>query len=205
MEDKMDLRIRKTYFALHNAFTELLEEKKFEDFTINELCDRAMIRRTTFYKHFADKYDYFSFYMKEVVADFQDQLDPDVRADEVNAYLLHMSRELVQFMRKHGRMVKHVLESSMFPVLLAILLEYIGEDARQVLCRADTNHKMDRGKIEDIAAFYAGGLLNTLFQQLRRNGSIDEDQFAQTMTMFLDKLEMDIAVPDRGEEMTVGN
>ena len=52
MEEKMDLRIRKTYLALHNAFTQLLEEKRFEDFTVNELCDLAMIRRTTFYKHF---------------------------------------------------------------------------------------------------------------------------------------------------------
>ena len=25
------------------------------------LCDRAMIRRTTFYKHFRDKNDYFAF------------------------------------------------------------------------------------------------------------------------------------------------
>ena len=62
MAEKMDLRIRKTYLALHNAFTELLEEKRFEEFTVNELCDRAMIRRTTFYKHFADKYEYFTFY-----------------------------------------------------------------------------------------------------------------------------------------------
>ena len=61
MEEKMDLRIKKTYLSLHNAFVELLEEKRFEDLTVNELCDRAMIRRTTFYKHFADKYEYFTF------------------------------------------------------------------------------------------------------------------------------------------------
>ena len=67
MEQKMDLRIRKTYLALHSAFTQLLEERKFEDITVNELCDRAMIRRTTFYKHFADKFDYFS-----LIIDFYD-------------------------------------------------------------------------------------------------------------------------------------
>ena len=42
MEEKMDLRIRKTYLALHNAFTQLLEEKKFEDFTVNELCHQLL-------------------------------------------------------------------------------------------------------------------------------------------------------------------
>ena len=49
MEKKMDLRIQKTYLSLPQAYTELLDEEKFEDFTINELCERAMIRRTTFY------------------------------------------------------------------------------------------------------------------------------------------------------------
>ena len=48
----MDLRIKKTYRALFDAFTELLEEHRFEDLTVAMLCDRAMIRRTTFYKHF---------------------------------------------------------------------------------------------------------------------------------------------------------
>ena len=51
----MDLRVQKTYRALFGAFTELLEEHRFEDITVAMLCERAMIRRTTFYKHFADK------------------------------------------------------------------------------------------------------------------------------------------------------
>ena len=68
MEKKIDLRLQKTYLALRNAFTELMEEKRFEELTVNELCDRALIRRTTFYKHFADKYDYFAFYIREMVS-----------------------------------------------------------------------------------------------------------------------------------------
>ena len=67
MEKKIDLRLRKTYQSLHAAFTELLEEKRFEELTVGELCDRAAIRRTTFYKHFADKYDYFAFYLQEMM------------------------------------------------------------------------------------------------------------------------------------------
>lgn len=63
----MDLRIKKTYRALFDAFTELLEEHRFEDLTVAMLCDRALIRRTTFYKHFRDKNDYFAFYIDELM------------------------------------------------------------------------------------------------------------------------------------------
>lgn len=184
MEEKMDLRIRKTYLALHSAFTQLLEEKKFEEFTINELCDRAMIRRTTFYKHFADKYEYFTFYLKETVQEFQNQIAPDIGKYEANAYLLHMSQELVRFIDKHEQMVCNIRDSSMFPLLLSILLENIGADMRQKLLRADWNTKLTTKEIENYSTFFAGGLLNILFQQIKTN-DVNEDALTSTLTKFL--------------------
>ena len=70
----VDLRIKKTYRALFDAFTELLEEHRFEDLTVAMLCDRAMIRRTTFYKHFRDKNDYFAFYIDELMSGLPQKL-----------------------------------------------------------------------------------------------------------------------------------
>lgn len=176
MEGKMDLRIRKTYLALHNAFDALLEEKRFDELTVNELCDRAMIRRTTFYKHFADKYEYFTFYIKEVVETFQDRLAPDVAEGEIREYLMHMSREMIRFMKQHDRLVQNIKESSMFPILLSILLDQISCDVAQVLRRANST-SMDKTQIEGIAAFYAGGLTNTFFQYLKQGITIDEEHF----------------------------
>ena len=46
---KEDLRVKKTKRALTLAFIELLKVKHFEDITINELCEKAEIRRATFY------------------------------------------------------------------------------------------------------------------------------------------------------------
>ena len=84
----VDLRIKKTYRALFDAFTELLEEHRFEDLTVAMLCDRAMIRRTTFYKHFRDKNDYFAFYIDGLMSGLP-QKQPDeagaVSAEDVRA------------------------------------------------------------------------------------------------------------------------
>lgn len=185
MEEKMDLRIRKTYLALHNAFTQLLEEKKFEEFTVNELCERAMIRRTTFYKHFADKYEYYTFYLKEVCETFNDQLAPDVQANEVNAYSLHMCRELLRFIRQHEKMVQNALRSSMFPTLLSILLEQIRSDTLHVLHRVNDDNQLTQTQMEGMAAFFAGGVLSTLFSFLKKGSEIDEEQFIGIISEFL--------------------
>ena len=186
MEEKMDLRIRKTYLALHNAFTGLLEEKRFDELTVNELCDRAMIRRTTFYKHFADKYEYFAFYIREMVSTFQDQLAPDVMGGDANAYFLHMSRELLRFLHMHERMVSNLKTSSMFPLLLSILLDQISEDVVLVLRRSNPALAQNPEKLKGVAAFYAGGLLSTFFQFLQNDSSVDETLFLEIVTEFTD-------------------
>ncbi|MCQ5134247.1 TetR/AcrR family transcriptional regulator, partial [Coprococcus eutactus] len=62
-----DLRIRKTYAALTQAFQTLLVQKEFIKISVNELCELAMIRRPTFYKHFLDKYDFLNFFIKHKI------------------------------------------------------------------------------------------------------------------------------------------
>ncbi len=56
LEEQGDLRVRRTHKLLWDALMALLEERAFEEITVKELCDRAMVHRTTFYKHYADKY-----------------------------------------------------------------------------------------------------------------------------------------------------
>ncbi|WP_440857133.1 TetR/AcrR family transcriptional regulator [Staphylococcus shinii] len=52
-----DLRVIKTKQALSRSFFQLLKEKKFSNITVRNICDFALVHRTTFYQHFLDKYD----------------------------------------------------------------------------------------------------------------------------------------------------
>lgn len=182
--EKMDLRIQKTYLSLHNAFVSLLEEKRFEDVTVNELCDRAMIRRTTFYKHFADKYDYFSFYMREVVASFRQQVSQEIVSGGTQVYLTYMVRQLVGFLVQHEKLVQNIKMSSMFPVLLNMLVDQIRDDVAGLL-RRNSGKTLASSEIDGMAAFYAGGLTNILFQYVKQDLPIDVDAVTKILTRFL--------------------
>ena len=58
----------RTKHLLCNALMTLLIEQKrsFESITINEICERAIIHRTTFYTHFADKYALFQYFYRSI-------------------------------------------------------------------------------------------------------------------------------------------
>ena len=50
----MDLRIEKTENAIRNAFIQLRAKKALEKITIKELCEAALIHKSTFYSHYRD-------------------------------------------------------------------------------------------------------------------------------------------------------
>lgn len=55
-EQPMDLRVRRTRKLLWEALLAEMSERAFEDITVTDICERAMVHRTTFYKHYEDKY-----------------------------------------------------------------------------------------------------------------------------------------------------
>jgi len=57
MNKKVDLRIRRTKQSIRTAFFELIQEKGYEAITIQDIADRAMINRNTFYLHYENKPD----------------------------------------------------------------------------------------------------------------------------------------------------
>ncbi len=56
---KADRRVRRTRDTLGDALVELMQEKPFDDITVQEVLDRANVGRTTFYAHYRDKQDLF--------------------------------------------------------------------------------------------------------------------------------------------------
>ena len=52
-----DLRVIKTKSLIKGAFIELVEEKGFDNVSIKDICNKALINRNTFYLHYYDKVD----------------------------------------------------------------------------------------------------------------------------------------------------
>lgn len=53
---QLDLRVRRTHKLLWDALMAEMSERPFEEISVKDVCERAMVHRTTFYKHYEDKY-----------------------------------------------------------------------------------------------------------------------------------------------------
>ena len=65
-----DIRVRKTEKAIRSAFISLLTTKSFSDITIQDIADKAEISRSTFYDHYADKYQLLEKLYQEIIDRF---------------------------------------------------------------------------------------------------------------------------------------
>jgi len=56
-QNAQDLRVVKTVRNIETTFIDLLQERDFSVITVQDILDRALINRKTFYRYYKDKYD----------------------------------------------------------------------------------------------------------------------------------------------------
>lgn len=160
-----DLRTQKTYDSLKKAFLELLEKHRFEEITVIELCKQANIRRATFYSHFADKFEFLSFFIqeirKEMLTDTLQEKEDVLKIEEYiqensAAYYDILFHKLIEFFKEHPLLVRNLQNSQMLPTMMEIFavdLQRYVYGYLSVLSK-DTDDALLQMK----AHFYAGGV-----------------------------------------------
>lgn len=117
-ERRLDLRTQKTYEALTTAFQELLQEKSFEQITVRELCNRARTRTATFYNHFSDKYDFFSFMISDMRRVYSERAEIKSTPDHPENYYIELLKSGFNFMDANQNMVENVSSDSLLMLMI---------------------------------------------------------------------------------------
>lgn len=71
-----DLRVRRTQKLIREALIALIEERSFDDITVGEIAERAMVSRAAFYRYYQDKYDLVEKIFEEMVIAVQHDIEP---------------------------------------------------------------------------------------------------------------------------------
>lgn len=165
MGKKSDLRVGKTYKALMDAFEDILSEKTFDDITVNVLCQKALIRRPTFYSHFEDKYDFLRFYLNEIQTQIESE-SAEVSSDMIG-HFAHSWSSLIKFVDVHPELIRVGLKSPSMPVIFEIVTEHlfasIQYHSRDCLNR---NRPELIGYADTVSAFIVGGIIQNLKRYL---------------------------------------
>ncbi len=183
MEKKSDLRVRKTYDALMKAFIELLSKKTFDDITVNELCEAAMIRRPTFYSHFEDKYDFLRFYLNEIQMQIENESDELTSSRE--EHFEHCWHMLMKFIDDHPEFVREGLKTASLPVIFDIISEHLSASIRNYSAEHLKATRPELlGSVDTYAAFIVGGMMQNIKRYLYGECKDSETLTHEMVTIF---------------------
>lgn len=185
MEKKTDLRITKTYMALTNAFLQMMEEFRFEDITVKELCNRAMIRKSTFYKHFADKYELLAFIVQEIQAKFDMKTAKEIKTENRAEFYTALVSNILDFLAENERLVHSTMKSRSFPIIMNLLSEQIISDIRMKLKEDERNGYKMPASPEIMAPFFVGAIMETIRTWINKGKPIAEKNLKEQLNSIL--------------------
>lgn len=189
MEEKIDLRIQRTHKALCDTFFIMLHETTFEKITVNSLCTKANIRRATFYKHFADKYDFFGFFIRNILGNFLTHIHDYEKSGTPYSYYTYIFKECIYFMKENRSLIDNVAKSNMFSTLLDIFADEIYKD---VYANVEEHPEgVDKLHIphDILAAFYTGGIIQSIRLWFTNHEMASAEEFIQGITTLIESVQ----------------
>lgn len=186
MEKKSDLRVQKTRHALTTALYELLCEKSLNDITVTELCERAVIRKATFYKHFGDKNELLTYMIQQLqdIALEENTLGYDENIPQ--SYYIGVFRYFMDFLESNEKFVVSVLKSSASSGVQDILSEQIQLDIKSHLKKENYPVVSDSNAM--LAAIYAGAIVSCGKWWILQKDRPAKETVVKTFSEFIMKL-----------------
>jgi AcrR family transcriptional regulator len=175
-----DLRVRRTRMLLRDALIDLATEKGFDAITVNDLAERAMINRATFYRHYRDKYELALDYATELL-DELGLLDNPLLADtqQGDTDVPHPSLiRLFEHAASHARLYRVMLGQRGTPLFAEQLQRYVEGVMRERFVQAGRDRQRTRVPLDLCVHFMATNSITMLIWWLEQGQPYSAAQMA---------------------------
>lgn len=151
---KNDLRVIKTKNLLFDTLTILMKENSFERIKVSDICDKALINRSTFYSHYSDKYELLVDYINNLKINLKKALEKNNNIGNTKEYYLELIRLLLDQIDEKKDMYYSILINNRDSIVVDILFEAVSNDLDERI--------KNEGDIpsEIIVRFYLGAVVS---------------------------------------------
>ncbi len=180
-QKKEDLRIRRTHKLLYEAMFELLETKSFDDISVVDICDKAMVHRATFYKHFNDKYEFIEFVTKEKLVElYKKSLDAADLSDK-NAIYKSIISTVVGYVEENKQMFRLAAQCSN-SAYFNTTNKIINDSLIKFIAVSKAYGEVYRTPDDVVASFLSGGFISLLNWWI----TVDNDYTREDIQQYLE-------------------
>ena len=158
MDKRIDLRIIKTKKVLFASLLSLMKQKDFDKIKVSDICEEALINRSTFYAHYEDKYDLLIDLVEDLKNNILKELKVNPHDNISKDYFMNLLSILINHIDEHRDIYSAIIIHNKNSFLIDFLSDVINRDISQ---RLENNYHIDSNiPISTIVKFYLGGIVN---------------------------------------------
>lgn len=166
MKEKQDLRVVKTRKNLYESLLYLLKEKTFEEIKVSDICEKALINRSTFYAHYNDKYELFADLINALKTSFANELNTNTKISNSKEYYLEMLRIFLDHVDSNRDIYSAIMIHNKNSVIMDMIYDTLNEDIKKRI-----EHENSRKNVPSdiITKFYLGAVFNVGTEWLKNS------------------------------------
>ena len=181
-----DLRQRRSKQHMSEALLGLMAERPYREISVVDICERAMVHRTTFYAHFEDKNALFRYVLQELQRGFEEEQAALAGQVDLRAFLLAEFHSALRFLKEHRQIYLSGLAGGGHE------LRMVEDTAAEWLTRRFREEGVTAGETLDpelAGQFYAGTLLTVVRWWLENGMTMDEAELVKQVERLLPRQE----------------
>ncbi len=180
----MDLRIIKTKKYLYDALLHLMGSKPFEEIKVSEVCEKAMVNRSTFYAHFEDKYSLLNALILDLKSGLEIELSKNNKIHNTKEYYLEIIHLLLEHISKNRDIYMPLLINNKNSIAMDMIYSTLIENV---------TNKMEQEKKEDkyeipvdfISHFYVGAIFQIGMNWLQSKNYYKEKEILKYIDLLI--------------------
>lgn len=175
LDSQTDLRVRRTHKLLWEALMSLLAEQSFASISVKDICERAMVHRATFYKHYEDKHDLLMRGMRSMHDELVRSINREAPANDVMVYRF---KSIFEHIAQHQHFYKLMFCSDGVDSFQTLMRTYLAQFFAERLRKRYVRHPEPAIPLPLMAQFCAGSLISTTAWWLENDMPYSIDEMA---------------------------
>ncbi|MDD6224326.1 MAG: TetR/AcrR family transcriptional regulator [bacterium] len=175
--ENQNLRTNKTKILLSKSLLELLETKDFYNIKVNEICNHALVHKTTFYNHFNDKYDLLNYILIEIYNGIKKEVNKN---EGIIEYYLSIAKSYIKLIKTNPKLFQSMIQTSSNDLSSFMIQELYVKDVEDTISQMNIPIPSNY-----VARFYVSAVYSVLNEWFIKGMIEDEDTIIKYIELLI--------------------
>lgn len=165
------MRVTRTVRDFQNALLTLLKKNSFDHLTVDQICNEALLHRSSFYRYFDDKYDLLEQTLDAQISQIADSGESE---DDV-------IKQFVLYIDGHKDIIRHLASSTSHSSLYTEMLQIFSQvllDRREHGTNDSVILALKKAKNPEMTAYvFSGSIIGAFYWWQKNNYNVSTEEF----------------------------